>query len=317
MKAKIEEFLKEYSLENTTALVGFSGGADSCALIHILNSVKNDFNLKLVGIHLNHGWRKEESDRDEEFARKTCENLKIGFYSEKLSDKISKTETSARDARYEFFEKCAKKHNSNVVFLAHTRDDNIETAIFRFIKGTGPEGLLCIPQNREIFYRPMLDISKNEILKYLNENSIRYIEDSSNNDTKYKRNFIRHEILPKFREVNENADVCINNLIKVLKLEYEILNDKLDEIKKDIFKDNKIDAEKFGKLKKSYKMKIIQNYIKDDLKNPNSRQIEKIVDFIDETTSEKQDPQFRKWKKFSINSSLFLYVNKSEIFKGE
>ena len=64
-------------------------------------------------------------------------------------------------------------------------------------------------------------------------------------------------------------------------------------------------------------MKVIQNYIKDDLKNPNSRKIEQIIDFIKETIDEGQDPQYRKWKKFSINSKLFLYVNKNEIFKGE
>lgn len=316
MQNKVRKFLKEHNLKGKNALVGYSSGVDSTVLLHILNSLKEEFSLKsLTAVHLNHNWRGEFSDEDEKFAQNFCKNNDIDFYSEKLPPDIQKTETTAREKRYEFFENCKRKFNADVIFLAHTKDDNIETAIYRIIKGTGIEGLRSILPVRDIFYRPLLEISKEEIINYAKENNLEYREDNSNTDIKYRRNFIRHKILPLFKEINPTAEASISNLIKVAQAEYELIEEKMEEIKEKLFENGKIKTEEFSKLPKSHKMKIIQNYIKNDLKNPNSRKIEQIIDFIEETVKEKQDPQFRKWKKFSINSELFLYVNKKEIFK--
>ena len=315
LQDKVKKFLSEYNLRNKNILIGYSTGVDSTVLLHVLNNLKDEFNFKsITALHLNHNWRGEESNKDEEFARKVCGNFGVNFYSEKLPQSTKKTE---RDKRYEFFYNCAEKFNSDVIFLAHTKDDNVETAIYRIIKGTGLDGLRSILPVREIFYRPLLDVSKKEIIEYAKKHLLEYREDSSNSDTKYMRNFIRHKILPLFKEINETAETSINNLIKVAQAEYEIVEDKLNEINAQVFEDDKIKTQKFIKLPKSYKMKVIQNYIKENLKNPNSRKIEQIIDFIEETIKEGQDPQYRKWKKFSINSKLFLYVNKKEIFKGE
>ena len=196
LQAKVKKFLKEWNMQGKNILVGYSTGVDSTVLLHILNSLKDEFLFKsLTALHLNHNWRGLESDIDEEFAKSFCAENKINFYSEKLKGDIQKTETSARDKRYEFYKRCSKKFNSEFVFLAHTKDDNIETAIYRIIKGTGIEGLRSITPNRDIFYRPLLDVSKEEIINYAKKHNLNYREDSSNTDTKYKRNFIANFII--------------------------------------------------------------------------------------------------------------------------
>ena len=137
MREIVKNFIKIHNLENKKILVGFSGGADSCALLYCLNSLKNELNLKLVALHLNHNWRGESAKADEIFAHKMADELGIEFYSETLPDEVQKTETVAREKRYDFFSLCAKKFNSNCVMLAHNKNDNLETLVYRIIKGTG------------------------------------------------------------------------------------------------------------------------------------------------------------------------------------
>ena len=190
----IKSFLEKYDLNKSDLvyLVAFSGGFDSMCLLHALKkSCKN----KIVAIHLNHKWRGEESDIEEQNCKNFCQDLKIEFYSEDLSPEVAKTETSAREARYIFFENCAKKFNSNIIFTAHNKNDNAETLIYRICTGTGIAGLQGITEQRGIYYRPLLDTTRKEIETYCSENNLTPNNDSSNSDTKYKRNFIRAEIL--------------------------------------------------------------------------------------------------------------------------
>jgi nucleoid DNA-binding protein len=121
--------------------------------------------------------------------------------------------------------------------------------------------------------------------------------------------------LPLLEEINPTYKNSLNNLITVANYECEIVDDKIEEVKELIFKEGKIQTPVFAKLKKAYKIKILQNYIKDELKNPNLKKIEQILEFIEDEIKKGQDPQFRKWKTFSLNSKKFLYVNKKEIFK--
>ena len=108
-------------------LVGFSGGFDSLCLLNILEELK----INVIALHLNHNWRGNESLKDMEFCKRYCENKGIPFYSETLDEKVPHTETAAREARYDFFERAAKKFNSKIVFTAHNADDNAETVTKR------------------------------------------------------------------------------------------------------------------------------------------------------------------------------------------
>ena len=183
---RVETFLEKYNLSNCHILVAFSGGYDSMCLLDILKRISTKYNFKLTAIHLNHGWRGQESDLEEQKCKEFCYD--IGFYSEKLADNIPHTETAARDARYEFFYNCAKKFNSNIIFTAHNANDNAETIYYRIMRGTGLTGLEGIPENRDIFYRPILTVYRNEIEQYCKKNNLIPNNDSSNKDSKYKRN---------------------------------------------------------------------------------------------------------------------------------
>ena len=161
-----------------------------------LLDILSEFNLNILAIHLNHNWRGEESDKEEENCRFFCKSKKIDFYCEKLPARLPRTETAARKARYDFFENCAKKFNSTTVLTAHNANDNAETIIYRMVKGTGITGLCGISEKREIFYRPLLKTKRSEIVDYCNENNLTPNNDSSNSNTAYTRNYLRLNVIP-------------------------------------------------------------------------------------------------------------------------
>ena len=301
MIKSVENFIIENNLTGKTILVGFSGGIDSSCLLDILSKIKN---IKLIAIHLNHNWRGTESKRDEKFAREFAKKRGIEFYSETLSGDIKKTETDAREARYSFFKKCKEKYKADAVFLAHNKNDNIETLIYRLIKGTGPKGLNSIPTVRDFYFRPLINFERREIEKYLKENNVESIIDSSNLNTKYKRNLIREDLLPKMAEINPLVIEAISNFINVNKMNQEIVDESVKAAESIIKKQDKYNRNKFLSLSKPLKYEIVNRYLQNILKNRDFKTIKKIVDFIEENSS----------SQMSINKDLFLKVYDNEFY---
>lgn len=300
---KVENFLKEYNIDGKV-ICALSGGCDSVVMTYILSKL----GLEVVAIHLNHNWRGEESLRDENFSREFSKSLGIEFYSEKLSFDVKKTETDAREARYLFFKSCAEKFNSKYVFLAHNKNDNAETLLYRVIKGTGLKGLCSIPKHRDIFYRPLLDVTREEIEAYAKENNLKYVNDSSNDSIKYKRNFIRKEILPLVKKINPDVICTLNNLSQVANMQYEIILDNLKKAKEDIFFNDKIILEKYLLLSEPLKYEIINDFIGADLKYRDFKRIKSYVDFIEKNKT--------STSKKSICRNLFLEISNGFIFKS-
>jgi tRNA(Ile)-lysidine synthase len=158
--------------------------------------------------------RGEESERDEAFCRDFCRTHEIPFVCKRadiagISGGTALEET-ARRIRYELLEETAIEHGCTTISLAHNAGDNLETMLFHLCRGTGLAGLGGIPPMRslgELFIvRPLLDCTREEILSYLAERNLSYVADSTNTDTQYTRNFIRHEIVPKMREINPQAE---------------------------------------------------------------------------------------------------------------
>ena len=297
----VKNFIKENNLENKTILLGLSGGMDSAVLLHILSKIKN---IKVVAIHLNHNWRGADSKKDEELARKIAKDKNIEFYSETLPKNVKKTETIARELRYKFFEDCAKKFKADAVFLAHNKNDNVETLIYRLIKGTGPSGLNSIPKKRDLFLRPLIEVERKEIEKYANENGLIFAVDKSNFDTKYKRNLIREKILPLMKEINPETINSISNLINLNIMNQKIVDDVILKIQKQIIKNEKINREKFLNQTKEIQYEIINRYLKGILKTRDFKTIDKLVKFI------QNNPQ----NKISIGKNLFLKIYNNEIY---
>lgn len=270
IEKRVKNFISKYNLKEPF-LVAFSGGYDSMCLLDILSG------YKVIAIHLNHNWRGKESDNEEENCRNFAASKNIEFYSEKLSPDVDKTETAARDARYEFFKKCANKFKSNVVFTAHNYNDNAETVLYRIIKGTGVIGLQGISDKREIFYRPLLTTTREEIEKYCKEHKLTPNKDSSNENTKYKRNLIRKKIIPIMQEINPNVIKALNSLSEISKEDFN--NDK-------------------------YRIRelLINNELDYDRKK-----IEEIEQFINKNKSSKSG------KTMSLTANLWLFVSQKEI----
>ena len=302
----IKSFLEKYELNKSDLiyLVAFSGGYDSMCLLDVLKKCTKN---KIVAIHLNHKWRNEESDREEANCKNFCEKIGVEFYSESLSLDIAHTETAAREARYKFFECCAKKFDSKVIFTAHNKNDNAETLIYRISMGTGVSGLQGICENRGIFYRPLININRDEIEKYCKKNNLSPNNDSSNADTKYKRNLIRAKIMPAIFEVNPNALESINSLIQIAKEETEILEEYIQSVLEKITEDNKIKTKKFLNLSQALQNKIIYKmFLKHNL-DYDRKKITNIVEFIHENQHSKAG------KTCSLTKELWIFTSEKSI----
>lgn len=204
MYKKFIEFIETEELiqKNDKILVAFSGGPDSVALGRLLMGIKDFYGLDLGFCHINHNLRGEESDGDEEFCRDFSQKHKFDFFALRADvlgyakDKKIGLEEAGREIRYEFLQETAKKNSYNKIALAHNLDDNVETFLFRLMRGTGIQGLKGIPVKRDNIIRPILFMKKLEILSFLKEINQDYKVDSSNNENVYTRNKIRLELIP-------------------------------------------------------------------------------------------------------------------------
>lgn len=313
MIENVEKFLNEFDLTKPekTFLVGFSGGYDSLCLLDILKQFSEKYGFKLVALHLNHNWRGEESQSEEEACRVFCEKNNIEFISETLQQS-QKTENAAREARYEFFTRHAEKYPNSVILTAHTLSDNAETLIYRIIKGTGISGLQGIPPMRLVknipLYRPLLNISRREIEDYCNSKGLVANTDSSNFDINYKRNFIRHKIMPLFDEINFHSENSINSLSEIATSQCNIVNEYIDSIKKDIYDDGKILTQKFRTLSDDVMQKFIYDGITQANLEYDKKKINNILAFV------KSNFDSKAGSTYSLTNDLWLFANSKHIY---
>ncbi|MDD5686381.1 MAG: tRNA lysidine(34) synthetase TilS [Elusimicrobia bacterium] len=216
MIQKIKRFIDKYELlgKNDRVLVGLSGGPDSVFLIHALLQLKGIYKTNLCACHIDHQYRKN-SYKDADFVINFCKKLDIPVVVRKIKLKRF-SEEKARDLRYKIFEEIAKKYKCTKIATGHTLDDNAETVIMWMVRGCGLKGLKGIPPRRGKIIRPILCISKKEILSYLKKNGIKYCTDRTNFTSKFVRNKIRLKILPLLEELNPKIKAHIFNLSGIL-----------------------------------------------------------------------------------------------------
>jgi tRNA(Ile)-lysidine synthase len=213
-------------------VIGVSGGPDSMALMHVLASLRQDHNIDLVAVYVDHGLRPNESPVEKELVQGRARALNITFRTttvdvreEARHRKISK-EHSARDLRYAFFSQVAEEEGAEKIAVAHTADDQAEEVVLRLIRGTGRAGLSGMKTIRDgIIIRPFLETSKQSLLSYLNKTNIPFCEDSSNLDTIYLRNQIRLELMPFLSKMNPNIPEVLRQTATVLQDEEIVLHD--------------------------------------------------------------------------------------------
>jgi len=206
LEQKLEEFVRSHHLivPKQDVLLAVSGGMDSMVMLHIVSCLRERFDIQIALVHVNHQLRGEESKEDEQFVRETSAAYGICFFCERVdvvpyADKhgLSK-QIAARQLRYACFERVRQQAGAHVVATAHHADDNAETVLLNILRGTGIHGLAGIPIKREIgcIIRPLLFATRKEIEMYSVQNGIKYRNDSSNKSLAYRRNLLRHSILP-------------------------------------------------------------------------------------------------------------------------
>lgn len=247
MKNKILQTIKKYNLiENGDSIViGVSGGPDSICLLHVLNELKNELNFKIYVAHINHMIRKE-AEEETEYVKNFCKNLGVECFVKKIDViKIAKelkmgTEEAGRKIRYDFFEEVLKNTNSNKIATAHNNNDKVETIIMNVLRGSGIAGLKGLDPIRDnIFIKPLIETSREDIEAYCEENKLEPRIDKSNNENIYTRNKVRNCVIPYIKkEFNPNILKTINRLSEVANEE----NEYLEKITEETF--NKICIEK-------------------------------------------------------------------------
>lgn len=204
-------FLDALSLPpDTRILVGFSGGADSCALLHFLASYLGS--QQLVALHVNHGIRGDEALRDEAFAKAFAASLQVAFFCHRADVPAlvkatgDSPENAAREARYQAYQRYAASQACSYIALAHHEDDFAETFFLNLARGSGARGLSGMPALRAIgsatLIRPFLGLRRTEIEAYCSHYQLPFVTDSSNLTDFYARNKLRHHVLPIMQEIN-------------------------------------------------------------------------------------------------------------------
>lgn len=220
--------------------VAVSGGVDSVILLDILASLRTELHIALTVLHLNHGMRGAEADRDQRFVQTLSEQYALPCFSKEvdvpryIEEHSLSPQAAARELRYLFFEEAMRKHDLDKVAVGQIADDQAETVLMRIIRGGGTRGLKGIPPVRGRYIRPLIEVWREELLAYARHKEISFVQDSSNLKDDYLRNRVRHELLPALREYNPSIKERLLHLAQVLGEDETYLEGLAHEIAKEI-----------------------------------------------------------------------------------
>lgn len=238
IRETIDRFLEKQGIPRESRFIlAVSGGADSICMLHAFKYL----NLNILVLHCNFALRGKESDMDEQFVKRFCDNYGIAHsvkkfdttgYARKHGISI---EMAARELRYEWFREMKEKKRMDYIVAAHHADDVVETVLINFCRGTGIKGLLGIkPVNGDVL-RPLLECSREDILTYIRENKLGYRTDSTNNSLDYTRNKIRHQVVPVLKEINPSLLATMRETCEALKETEEIFNFGIRELQERVW----------------------------------------------------------------------------------
>jgi len=248
--------------QNTTVVVGLSGGPDSVCLLHYLATHKDKLKIKIIAAHLNHEWR-ANAHEDVLFCKQLCDDLQIPFVTKKASelnftpkDNGSK-EAIGRALRRHFFTIVAQEHNAQAIALGHHQQDQVETFFIRLIRGTTVTGLGCMKEADGLYIRPLLKTSKAAILEYLEKHNLLSMYDATNDSYDFLRNRIRLTLVPALTECDARAEQKIINAIEALQETENLLTELTQEAFVTVFDGTVLDLKKFFKLNQALQKRVV------------------------------------------------------------
>ena len=251
-------------------VVGVSGGPDSICLLHILYEIKEEFQIELIAAHFNHRLRPGEDEKETEFVKSFVQKLGVPFeYGEAEKDikrEKGSLEENARQLRYEFLEEVRKKYSAQKIALGHNKNDQAETVIMRLLRGSGILGLRGIPPVRDgVIIRPIIDLTRDQILYYLNKKGLSYVLDSSNMDIAFLRNKVRHKLIPYLQRYQPNIVEILSKTAELLFVENSFLESEAEKwIKENVsFFENiaVLELKDFNKLHLALRQRILRSLI--------------------------------------------------------
>lgn len=280
---KAIEFLESILKKDEKIVVACSGGADSMCLLSLVCELRKKKNLDIIVVHVDHNVR-SESKRDLEFVKNYCLENNLKFESTTLDvNKDNFSEQLGHNLRYDFFKKILNKYNAHYLATAHHGDDLIETILMRINRGSTLEGYSGFKKINVIdnitFLKPLIEYTKEDILKYNANNNIKYVIDKSNSSLKYKRNRYRLNVLPFLKKEDENIHLKYLEFSNKLNEYNEFIKNYVDNLK--VINNNIIDisaCEKENKfIKKQVVMQVIKNIQVDDWLDISDKQIEELI----------------------------------------
>ena len=308
---------KESLVENGDRIVvGFSGGPDSVFLVEMLLKLREKIDFDIVLVHINHLLRGEEAQRDEDFSINYGKSKGLKVFARKIDitslgkEKGLSLEEAGREARYSFYKEVLEKSNSNKIALAHNKDDQIETFMFRLTRGTGLSGLEGIATKRDRYIRPISEIYKSEIVNYLDKNNISYCIDSTNLENEFTRNSIRIDLIPFIeKRYNPKFKDKIFSLIEEIR-DINIFIEK--EIEQFSYNET-INIESILKFPKSIRGKILSKYLYKYGLEVNRKKISLIESILEKGGSQEisLDSQYILKKEYNI-----LKIQKINLIKN-
>ena len=288
------------------SLLGVSGGADSLCLLNILRQIAPVLGVNLHVAHVNHGLRGAESDADAAFVADTAQRWQLPIHSQTISVKTiahqqkKSLEDAARLARYTFFAETARKIGAQKVAVGHHADDQSETVLLHFLRGAGLDGLsgmhprapLPVESSAELI-RPLLEIPRTESEDYCRQNNLNPRFDSSNDDARFTRNRIRHQLLPMLESFNPNIRAALRRTAALMQADGELVEKEVERAWQFVLKSNTADAVVFDRadwqiLPQAAQARVLRRAIsslKRATTNIDFRHIQQALAFLDEASS--------------------------------
>ncbi len=319
-----QNILDKKLIENGDVIIlGLSGGPDSVFLLHSLVSLKEDLkksgiNYSIILAHVNHGIRIEAID-DENIAKMYGEKYNLPIYIKHIDIREMATqlkvseEECGRDVRYSFFNAIKEEHRASKIAVAHNSNDNAETVLLNLLRGSGIKGISGMKYiSNSGVIRPVLNINKEEILKFLDTNNIEYAIDKTNSENKYTRNKLRNQLIKQIEsEYNPNIVETLNKTAEILTSDSKIIEEYVDKVYKDIVLDKeevciRIDRNIFKESSFGLKAYIIRKIVEGvvgDIKGLEYTHINDIIKLLDTGTT---------GKKFIIGNKFEVIIEKKD-----
>ncbi len=269
---KVHQFIKKKGLlhPGQTLVVAVSGGIDSVVMLDVLVQLRELWKVELAVAHVNFQLRGKESDKDEKFVLRLSDRYGVPFHNERTkTKKIAKEkkqslQETARDIRYSFFDTLKKSLNADRIVTAHNANDNSETMILNLLRGSGIDGLAGIPVQRDSIIRPLLCVTRKEIVRYAKKRGLKFREDSSNSKDDYTRNFLRNNVIPKIeRRINPSLNETLFNEADLFRSLADFANKEIEKKYFEAVSDSRIVIEKLTNVDTFIKLSIVRRFLKE------------------------------------------------------